>query len=126
MLACKCINVTISAKNDDVQNYNTELTPDEKSDPFFIKVMDVYNGGLGPGDITLFLSFQGPGVVVAEAVTKQQPGLVVSRAIGQWNVHTCLNCSLDTYAVHRDKGASCVLVSSQLTVRCHTILIIVN
>lgn len=47
-------------------------------------------------------------------ITKVHPFLVQTRNIGNWTINCCLNCCTEVYAVHREKGASCVLACAKL------------
>lgn len=47
-------------------------------------------------------------------ITKVHPYLVQTRNIGNWTINCCLNCCTEVYAVHREKGASCVLACAKL------------
>jgi hypothetical protein len=50
-------------------------------------------------------------------ISKEQSCLVQVRNSENWIIHQCLNCSTNTHAIHREKGAACVLVSQSLLVR---------
>ncbi|XP_021940972.1 uncharacterized protein LOC110840331 isoform X2 [Zootermopsis nevadensis] len=47
-------------------------------------------------------------------ISKEQASLVQVRSVENWIIHHCLNCSTNTHAIHREKGAACVLVSQSL------------
>lgn len=47
-------------------------------------------------------------------ITKVHPYLVQTRNIGNWTINCCLNCFTEVYAVHKEKGASCVLACAKL------------
>ncbi|CAG9859421.1 unnamed protein product [Phyllotreta striolata] len=47
-------------------------------------------------------------------IVKTQPNLVHTRHTGNWMVHCCINCIKEIYALHKEKGASCVVVSTKL------------
>lgn len=49
-------------------------------------------------------------------ISKEQAGLVVTRHVGPWIIHKCLNCSMDTHAIHKDRGASSVIVAADMLV----------
>jgi len=67
--------------------------------------------------IDTFTSFlQELGTVDLIRISKEQPSLVQTRNIGSWIVHCCLNCSMDSHAINREKGASFVLVSCKMVV----------
>jgi hypothetical protein len=50
-------------------------------------------------------------------ISKEQSSLVQVRNVENWIIHRCLNCSANTHAIHREKGAAYVLVSRSLLVR---------
>lgn len=50
-------------------------------------------------------------------ISKEQSALVQVRNVENWIVHHCLNCSTNTHAIHREKGAACVLIAHSLLVR---------
>lgn len=54
-----------------------------------------------------------------EKITKAHSELVSTRNIGSWLIHNCINCGVETHAIHKDRGAALVLVTSNLLV-CFT------
>ncbi|XP_069680400.1 uncharacterized protein PRAS40 [Periplaneta americana] len=96
LITCKCLNVSINTKSSNVQNIditNLGLSAEELSDSFFQE--DVCTVELG-------------------RISKEQSSLVQVRNVGNWIIHQCLNCTTNTHAIHREKGAACVLVSQAL------------
>lgn len=47
-------------------------------------------------------------------ITKVHPYLVQTRNIGKWTINCCFSCCSEIYAVHKEKGASCVLACAKL------------
>uniref|UniRef100_A0A6P7F8S3 Uncharacterized protein LOC114325907 n=1 Tax=Diabrotica virgifera virgifera TaxID=50390 RepID=A0A6P7F8S3_DIAVI len=97
MFSCFCLNIIIETGSNDFQKVTTEslnLAEEEKQDGFFEQPL-----------------LQ---VVKLKNITKIQPGLVQTRTVGHWNINCCINCIKETYAVHKDKGASCVLICAKL------------
>lgn len=39
-----------------------------------------------------------------------------TRIVGDWIVHQCMNCNLNSHAVHQHKGAAWILISNNLLV----------
>ncbi|PNF20984.1 hypothetical protein B7P43_G09496 [Cryptotermes secundus] len=96
LITCKCLNVSINTKNSDIQSVdvsNLGLSSTELSDSFFQE--DIFTVDLG-------------------RISKEQSSLVQVRNVENWIIHRCLNCSTNTHAIHREKGAACVLVSQSL------------
>ncbi|XP_057667276.1 uncharacterized protein LOC130900593 isoform X1 [Diorhabda carinulata] len=97
MFSCFCLNIHIETASNDFQKIMTEslnLNEEEKNDVFFEQEL-----------------LQ---VVKLKNITKVLPTMVQTRTVGHWNINCCLNCLKETYAVHRDKGAACVVMSSKL------------
>lgn len=96
LITCKCLNVSIITNGTDISEVDItqlSLTPTELNEKFFKE--DV-------------------GKVEVERISKEQAALIQLRNVGSWVIHQCLNCSMNTHAIHREKGASCVLVSKGL------------
>lgn len=51
------------------------------------------------------------------SIAKEQPCLVHVRNVACWIIHRCMNCCIDTHALHRDRGAACVLINTNTLVR---------
>lgn len=47
-------------------------------------------------------------------ITKVHPYLVQTRNVGKWTINCCFSCFSEVYAVHKEKGASCVLACAKL------------
>lgn len=96
MFSCKCLNILIHTENNDIQKVELEslqLSETERSDLFFGQEIRR---------------------VVLGNISKEQAGLVSTRNVGPWIIHTCLNCSLDTHAIHTDRGANFVIIATDL------------
>ncbi|KAK5650305.1 hypothetical protein RI129_001334 [Pyrocoelia pectoralis] len=97
MFSCNCLNIIIESETNDFQGANLDqlsLSEEEKQDIFFkqdIKQVDKLR-----------------------RINKEHSGLVASRNVGNWIIHQCLNCDVQTHAIHRDRGAACVLISTKL------------
>lgn len=50
------------------------------------------------------------------SIAKEQPCLVQVRNVACWIIHRCNNCLMDTHALHRDRGAACVLINCNMLV----------
>ncbi|KAF5298617.1 hypothetical protein FQR65_LT09713 [Abscondita terminalis] len=97
MFSCNCLNITVESETNDFQRINLDalnLNEAEKQDIFFKQ------------DIKQ--------VEKLSRINKEHSGLVASRTIGNWIIYQCLNCDVRTHAIHRDRGASCVLISAKL------------
>uniref|UniRef100_A0A1Y1K116 Uncharacterized protein n=1 Tax=Photinus pyralis TaxID=7054 RepID=A0A1Y1K116_PHOPY len=97
MFSCNCLNVIVESETNDFQHANLDhlnLSEEEKQDLFFKQ--DVRQ------------------VDKLRRINKEHSGLVASRNVGNWIVHQCLNCDVQTHAIHRDRGAACVLISTKL------------
>ncbi|KAJ1521497.1 hypothetical protein ONE63_003162 [Megalurothrips usitatus] len=96
MFCCKCLNISIKAKTGELQRVDASSLPipslDGSSDPFFKEDL-----------------------VEAEVlnIAKEQPCLVHVRNVACWIIHRCINCSTDTHALHRERGAVCVLINTK-------------
>lgn len=53
-------------------------------------------------------------------INKAHSGLVQTRIVGPWMVHYCLNCGVNSHAVHQQRGAAYVLVATRLLVSFST------
>ena len=101
---CDCLNVVINVNKketrecvgrDVLSDPLKEGTKEKKVDPFFQdKLLDV----------NLSIS----GIEVSQAT------LSVERCYGEWVISTCLNCGLDTHALHAMKGTDRIFVSLHL------------
>ncbi|XP_076252238.1 proline-rich Akt substrate 40 kDa isoform X3 [Rhynchophorus ferrugineus] len=106
MLACNCLNVIIELENNEkVTKELLELTDEEKHDSFFEQVLQLSAG-------TSKKEVWHVGKLIN--IKKVYSDLVHSRDIGLWTISLCFNCKVQTHAIHRDKGASYVLVHSKL------------
>ncbi|EEZ97603.1 lobe protein [Tribolium castaneum] len=96
MLSCHCLNVIIETEGDlqKVTPETLELSPEEVQDSFFKQ------------------DIQQVGKLIN--INKSHSGLIETRNVGAWAIHCCINCDVHSHAVHREKGASCVLVNSKL------------
>jgi proline-rich AKT1 substrate 1 len=96
MLSCHCLNVIVETEGDlqKVTAGTLGLSREELQDSFFEQ--DV----------------QQVGKLVN--INKSHSGLIQTRNVGSWVIHYCINCDVHSHAVHREKGASCVLVNSKL------------
>ncbi|XP_066998766.2 uncharacterized protein PRAS40 [Anabrus simplex] len=96
LITCKCLNVAIDTQGSDAQEVEISslgLTAAEQNDLFFKEMLHAVEHG---------------------RISKVQSSLVQIRNIGNWIIHCCLNCSMNTHAIHRDKGAAVVLCSKAL------------
>ncbi|XP_046748624.1 uncharacterized protein LOC124412631 [Diprion similis] len=96
-VACKCLNVSIKSRGNELQRVKIEdyeLTATELADPFFRENVATV------GEL--------------EGITKELPGLVEVRNIGAWAIHRCINCLMNTHAVHRERGAALVLINTNV------------
>ncbi|KAG5898599.1 hypothetical protein JTB14_020975 [Gonioctena quinquepunctata] len=97
MFSCFCLNIIIESATDDFEKVTPEslnLSGEEKNDSFFQQdIRQVKN---------------------LKNIKKVQASLVQARNIGHWTVNSCINCICEAYAVHREKGASCVVINSKL------------
>ncbi|KAK7868590.1 hypothetical protein R5R35_009479 [Gryllus longicercus] len=97
-ITCKCLNVTIETQGSRTQEIDVStlnLTVIEKSDAFFKEALVLVEHG---------------------RISKVQSSLVQVRNVGLWIIHSCMNCSLNTHAIHREKGAAFVLFNKALLV----------
>ncbi|XP_014205687.1 uncharacterized protein LOC106637425 [Copidosoma floridanum] len=96
-ITCKCLNVTIKTRGEltTVSDDDLDLSPNEKA--VFLK-----------NDLSTTSQL--------DIITKEQPGLVEIKTIGQWAVHRCFNCNLYTHAVHRVYGAAKVLINNSVII----------
>nr|XP_023026356.1 uncharacterized protein LOC111514351 [Leptinotarsa decemlineata] len=96
MFSCFCLNILIEGTTEDtkVTLETLNLRDEEKNDTFFRQ--DIQQ------------------VKKLENITKIQASLVQARNVGQWTVNCCINCICEAYAVHKEKGASCVIINSKL------------
>ncbi|XP_045482977.1 uncharacterized protein LOC123687164 [Harmonia axyridis] len=96
-VGCKCLNVIIESELDfcEVEIDRLELTKEESEDKFF------QNDNLRQ-------------VEKLDNISKSLPGLVETREVGSWIIHYCINCQVHTHAIHKKKGASCVIVHPSL------------
>lgn len=97
MFSCNCLNITVESETNYFQLINLDvlnLNEAEKQDIFFKQ------------DIKQ--------VEKLSRINKEHSGLVASRTIGNWIIYQCLNCDVHTHAIHRDRGAACVLISAKL------------
>ncbi|XP_074038738.1 proline-rich Akt substrate 40 kDa [Leptinotarsa decemlineata] len=96
MFSCFCLNILIEGTTEDtkVTLETLNLRDEEKNDTFFRQ--DIQQ------------------VKKLESITKIQASLVQARNVGQWTVNCCINCICEAYAVHKEKGASCVIINSKL------------
>ncbi|KAL3279416.1 hypothetical protein HHI36_016927 [Cryptolaemus montrouzieri] len=98
IVGCKCLNIIIETGVSEfpvVEKSHLELTIEENEDNFF------KNENLRQ-------------VENLDNIMRNLPGLVETREVGSWIIHYCINCKVHTHAVHKEKGASCVLVNSNL------------
>ncbi|PSN55384.1 hypothetical protein C0J52_01850 [Blattella germanica] len=96
LITCKCLNVAINTKSSNIQDIDIStlgLSATELSDNFFQE--EICTVDLG-------------------RISKEQSSLVQVRNVENWIIHQCLNCSTNTHAIHREKGAACVLISKSL------------
>ncbi|KAG8224943.1 hypothetical protein J437_LFUL006443, partial [Ladona fulva] len=96
LITCKCLNVSIVANGKDISE------------------VDISQLGLAPAELNEQFFKEDIGKVETERITKEQAALVQLRNAGSWVIHLCLNCSMNTHAIHREKGASYVLVNKGL------------
>ncbi|XP_044761435.1 uncharacterized protein LOC123318765 isoform X2 [Coccinella septempunctata] len=96
-VGCKCLNIIIESESDlcDVGHDQLELTIEERQDIFF-KSDNLRQ------------------VEKLDNISKSLPGLVETREVGSWIIHYCINCKVHTHAVHKKKGASCVIIHPSL------------
>ncbi|CAG9764597.1 unnamed protein product [Ceutorhynchus assimilis] len=95
MISCNCLNIVIDfVKHDKVTTEALELSKLDKADIFF-NHDQWYLGKL-------------------LNVIKVHPGLIRTRSVGLWNITYCLNCDVQTHAIHKEKGATYVLVHTKL------------
>lgn len=95
MFCCKCLNISIKAKTTDLPKVDVVSLSGpvlDSNDPFFKEDL-----------------------VEAEIlnIAKEQPCLVHVRNVACWIIHHCMNCNIDTHALHRDRGAACVLINTK-------------
>lgn len=97
MLACFCLNITIETAPNDFQKVTPEslgLSEEEKADQFFKQDIQKIGNLL--------------------SISKVHSCLVKKRNVGEWTISRCINCDCHTHAVHRQKGASMVVIYSKL------------
>ncbi|CAH0558666.1 unnamed protein product [Brassicogethes aeneus] len=97
MRSCNCLNIEIEAEGNVFDKVNEDclnLNEDEKKESFFKqdiqKVKKLVN------------------------INKAISGLVQTKIVGSWLINRCVNCDVETHAVHREEGAACVLINSHL------------
>lgn len=94
-LTCNCLNVILNISQNNVEVDAREVLGLEENENLFSddSLNDAFIGG------TLIL------VKLAMAgIEVQQQLLVKCREIGDYNVYKCINCDINTHAVHRFKG----------------------
>ncbi|RZC38732.1 lobe protein [Asbolus verrucosus] len=97
MLSCHCLNVIVETEPGDFQKVAVEtlgLSQEEVEDSFFKQ------------------DIQQVGKLIN--INKSHSGLIQTRNVGSWVIHYCINCGVHSHAVHREKGASCILVNAKL------------
>lgn len=107
-ITCKCLNVSIDTQGFNVRDINLSslnLTATEKNDAFFKEALLLVEHG---------------------RISKVQSSIVRVRNVGLWIIHSCLNCSLNTHAIHREKGAAVVLFTKALLMDSDEILTLKN
>ncbi|XP_063989234.1 uncharacterized protein Pras40 [Diachasmimorpha longicaudata] len=93
-ITCKCLNVSIKTRLNQLGDFTQEIRDFEKSHPFFQQNLAT--------------------AVELEGISKEQSGLVESTNVGSWIVNRCLNCSIYTHAVHREHGAALVVINTDM------------
>lgn len=90
---CKCLNVTIHVKEKATREAEgTAFVSENCSEPFFTK--ELYEVELAVGGIT-----------------KEVGSLVRETQAEDWDVFTCINCNMDTHALHTVKKYDRVLIN---------------
>lgn len=115
ILFCDCLNVKIEIEGNDFDKVTLDtlnLNQEELNDEFFHKVS---TKKLNINQICIEIWFQGIiRLGKLQNITKVHPCLVQTRNIGNWTINCCFNCCWEVYAVHKEKGASCVLACAKL------------
>ncbi|XP_049836137.1 uncharacterized protein LOC126281324 [Schistocerca gregaria] len=96
LISCKCLNVTIDTQSSEIKDViiaSLGLNADEEADKFFKE--------------TIY-------AVEHARISKIQSCLVQIRCIGNWIINFCLNCSTNTHAIRRDKGAAFILFTKAM------------
>lgn len=97
-LTCKCLNVSVKTRGDELKEFNGNI------------INDLAN-------LDCFCDFFKEPLATAnelEGINKEQCGLVMNKNIDLWCIHRCINCSMYTHAVHRNHGAGLVLINKNM------------
>lgn len=93
---CKCLNVTVHVKEKATRYADGKAFVSELEKSAFFS-LDLYEVELAVGGIT-----------------KEVGSLVKETKIEDWNVFTCINCKMDTHALHVVKKYDRVLISQEM------------
>lgn len=97
MLSCHCLNIIIETETCDFDPVPKDIfTEEEAMDAFFLTYQDLQQ------------------IRNLIRINKACNSLVYPRAVGSWQVQKCINCNLDTHAIHQSKGAAGVIISNKL------------
>ncbi|XP_046395547.1 uncharacterized protein LOC124162890 isoform X2 [Ischnura elegans] len=96
LITCKCLNVSICINGSNISE------------------IDVAQLGLSSTELNDAFFKEDVGKVEVDRISKEQASLIHLRNAGTWIIHQCLNCSMNTHAIHREKGASYVIVNKRL------------
>lgn len=95
MISCHCLNIIIETETNDFDAVSKDvLTELEAKDMFFKQDVQQIRNLIG--------------------INKACNSLVYHRVVGSWQVIKCINCNLETHAIHQSKGAAGVIISNKL------------
>ncbi|ERL88574.1 uncharacterized protein LOC109537631 [Dendroctonus ponderosae] len=96
MFSCNCLNIVIEIEKHDktVKREDLLLDAQEQAD-------EIFNS-----DSWYIAKLQN--------IKRAHPGLIASKQIDLWTISHCLNCDVETHAIHKEKGASCVFINAKL------------
>lgn len=95
MRGCKCLNTIIETNESELQSVDTLDLQKEESEDIFFKL-----------DLKQAKNLNNINRII--------PDLDETREVGSWIIHYCINCKFHTHAVHKEKGASCVLINGAM------------
>jgi len=134
-LTCRCLNVTVHLENKEVK-LGTAVKPSDllmnikRSSTF----EQLYEVNLGVAGITvvsvcacIFAHMCIQNIYISRIIFLQaHNSLMQTYESGDWVVHKCANCSVDTHIVHRVKGDSKVFVTNNIEVSLQKYLYLQN
>ncbi|KAK0088704.1 hypothetical protein PV325_010972 [Microctonus aethiopoides] len=97
-LTCKCLNVSVKTRGDELKEFNGNTINDLTNSDCFC---DFFKEPLATAN-------------ELEGINKEQCSLVMNKNIDLWCIHRCINCSMYTHAVHRNHGAGLVLINKNM------------